>query len=80
MTDSIDGIDRSHSRYRQPTILKALTRHKPPETTTPMPTTNREAPDRSQVIGIPLFIQRTPPWNRQDWAQHDQLRHPIFGL
>ena len=74
------GIDRRLSKYRSnETILKAITRHANPiiANDTPLPSASREAPDRTQVIGIPLFIQRTPPWRRQDWAE-PQTR-PIVG-
>lgn len=74
------GIDRRLSKYRsREVVLKTITRNAQPmsDDQTPLPRREREAPDRTQVIGIPLFIQRTPPWRRQDWAE-PQTR-PIVG-
>jgi hypothetical protein len=69
MTRSIEGIDRALPRFRQHVAQVAILRHATEPTTQPQPRTSRETPDRIQVIGIPLFIQRTPPWRRQDWAE-----------
>jgi hypothetical protein len=78
MSRQIDGIDRAASRYRQHAQLQQITRNVSTASTNDTPARNaREAPDRTQVIGIPLFIMRTPPWQRQDWAE-PQTR-PIIG-
>lgn len=73
MSRAVDGVPRALPKYTATTIQHYITRHATAIPHQPLPTSNREAPDKSQVIGIPLFIQRTPPWNRQPW---DQPQHP----
>jgi hypothetical protein len=79
MTDSIDGVDRRMSRFRQETIIRQLVRHQSAIASSHQatPPANRETPDASQVIGIPLFIMHTPAWRRQPW--HEPQEPPSAG-
>jgi hypothetical protein len=65
----IDGIDRALARFRVTSIQHTIDRHATITTDRPLTKHAREAPDRLQVIGIPLFIQRTPAWRRQPWDE-----------
>jgi hypothetical protein len=74
VTDRVDGVDRALARFRAVAAAAAIERHAlhTAETETRVPARARDVPDGRQLIGVPVFVIKTPAWRRQDWAVPQQ--------